>query len=219
MKNKLLKTFGVLLTVAVLVSCSSTRLLSSWAGQVPSDTMDKVLVISLLSKSDKTIQDNFEDAVVASLNAHGAKAFSAFDIYGPDALKNKDKEEIAKSIREGGYKGVLLITLLDKEQNEEYTPPTTTTYAVPAGPVFYDPWFNPYFSCYNYYFDQVTTPGYWTTTTNYVLEARLYYAQDEKDAIYIAKTVTSDPSDAQTMSSEFAKTIVSDMLDKGLLKK
>lgn len=219
MKNKIFTSIAVLLSAMLLASCSSTRLISSWAGTVPSNTMDKVLVFSLLSKSDNKLQDNFEDAIVANLNVHGAKSFSAFDIFGPDALKKQQKEDIAKAIRDGGYTGVLLITLLDKEQNEEYTPPTTTTYAVPTGPMFYDPWFHPYFTCYNYYFDQVTTPGYWTETTSYILEARLYNAQDENDAIYVAKTSTTDPSDAQTMSSEFAKTIVTDMKDKGLLKK
>ena len=51
------------------------------------------------------------------------------------------------------------------------------------------------------------------------MEARLFNAQDENDAIYIAKTVTTDPSDPQTMSAEFAKTVVKDMKDKGILKK
>ena len=126
MKNKIFTSIAVLLSAMLLASCSSTRLISSWAGTVPSNTMDKVLVFSLLSKSDNKLQDNFEDAIVANLNAHGAKSFSAFDIFGPDALKKQQKEDIAKAIRDGGYTGVLLITLLDKEQNEEYTPPTTT---------------------------------------------------------------------------------------------
>ena len=219
MKNKLLSSLVILSTAFLLASCSSTRLLSSWAGTVPSNTMDKILVFSLLSQKDNSLQDNFEDSIVASLNRNGAKAYSAYDIFGPDALKKKKGEELSKNIRENGFTGILLITLLDKEKNEDYTPPTTTTYAVPVGPVFYDPWFHPYFSCYNYYYDQVTTPGYWTETTSYILEARLYNAQDENDAIYIAKTSTTDPSDAHTMASEFAKTVVDDMRDKGLFKK
>lgn len=219
MRKNLTKILGVLLSLLLLVSCSSTRLLSSWAGDIPSNTMNKVLVFSLLQKKDNTYQDNFEDAIVKDLNYHGAQAYSAFDIFGPDALKKKNKEDIAKTIRDAGFTGVMLITLLDKEQSEEYVPPTTTTYAVPVGPVFHDPWFNPYFNCYSYYYDQVSTPGYWTTTTNYILEVRLYNAQDENDAIYIAKTSTRDPSDAQTMALEFGKIIADDMKAKGLLQK
>lgn len=219
MKNKILTSVAILLSAVLLASCSSTRLISSWSGTIAPNVMDKVIVFSLLSKSDNTIQDNFEDAIVANLRSHGANAVSAFDTFGPDALKKADKDKVAKFVRDGRYTGVLVITLLDKQKNEDYVPPTTTTVAVPAGPAFIDPWFHPYYACYNYYYDQVTTPGYWTETTSYVLEARLFNAQDENDAIYIAKTVTTDPSDPQTMSAEFAKTVVSDMKSKGILKK
>lgn len=210
------KTIVTIAAALVLVACSSTRIISSWVGTVPSNTMNKVLVFSLVNKSE--IQDSFEDAIVADLKRHHVNAESAFDVFGPDALKKKDKEQLAASIRKGGYTGIMLISLLDKEQSEDYTPPTTTTYAVPVGPVYYDPWFYPYYRCYNYYYDQVTTPGYWTTTTTYIIEARLYNATDENDAVYVGKTATQDPSDAYQMSVDFANSITNDMVSKKLIK-
>ncbi len=176
-------------------------------------------MFSLLGNKENNFQDVFEDAVVARLKAKKVDVYSAYDVYGPDALKKMDKEKLANDIRAKGFDGVMIITLLDREQDEEYVPPTTTTYAVPTGPAFYDPWFGPYYHYYNYYYDQVTTPGYWTETTHYILEARVFNAKDENDAVYIAKTDTKDPSDAVSMAGEFASTIVKDMASKGLFKR
>lgn len=219
MKNKFLKIAVACSVIAVLAACSSTRLLTSWVGELPKNTGGKLLVFSLLGNKGERFQDAFEDAVVARLKSKKVDVYSAYDVYGPDALKKMDKEKLANDIREKGFDGVMLITLLDKEQDEEYVPPTTTTYAVPTGPAFYDPWFGPYFHCYNYYYDQVTTPGYWKETDHYIMEARVFNAKDANDAVYIAKTDTTDPTDAVSMANEFASTIVKDMSKKGLFKK
>lgn len=219
MKRRLTYLAGLVATVVLLAACSTTQILSSWKGEVPANTTDKVLVFSLIAKSNAGIdyQDNFEDEVVLALKKAGVKAYSAYDTFGPSALKKMDKNELAKKINDGGYTGVLLLTFLDKDQHEEYVPPTTTTYAVPAGPVFYDPWFHPYYQCYNYYYDEVTTPGYWQTTTRYILEARLFNARDEKDAVYIGTTSTQDPDNTQQAATDFANTIIKDMKKKGVL--
>lgn len=219
MKTKFSYISGAIIAITLLVACSSTKLLSSWKGNIPENTTDKILVFSLIGKTaGGTYQDGFEDAVVLHLKSAGVNAYSAYDIFGPSALKKSNKEELAKKIREDKYTGVLLLVFKDKDQTDEYVPPTTTTYAVPTGPVFYDPWFHPYFSCYNYYYDQITTPGYWTTTTTYILEARLYYAMDENDAIYVATTATQDPSDVQSAAKEFARTIIKDMKVKEIIR-
>jgi len=220
MNKKLIYSAVALFATILLISCSSTKLLSSWKTDVPEGTTNKVLVFSLIGKKAANLefQDSFEDAVVKHLKSVGVDAYSAYDVFGPNALKQGDKEYLAKKIREDKYTGILLLTYLDKDQQDEYVPPTTTTYAVPTGPVYYDPWFHPYFNCYNYYYDQVTTPGYWTTTTTYILEARLFNAMDEKDAVYVGTTSTKDPSDAQTAAKEFANTIISDMKTKAIIK-
>lgn len=219
MKTRLTSIALTIAAVAVLASCSSTRIISSWKGNVPANTTDKVLVFSLIGKNanDIDFQDNFEDEVVVRLKNAGVEAYSAYDTFGPSALKKMDKNELAAKINKGGYTGVLLLSFLNKDQEENYTPPTTTVYAVPTGPAVYNPWFYPYYNCYNCYYDQVTTPGYWTTTTTYILEARLYNAQDENDAVYIGKTSTTNPEDAVQAAKDFASTIVTDMQDKGVI--
>ncbi|MCQ2350527.1 MAG: hypothetical protein MJ003_00955 [Paludibacteraceae bacterium] len=220
MKKTKFYSIGLIVTALLLAACSSTKLLSAWKGDVPAGTTDKMIVFSLIGKnSDIQVQGSFENAIVAKLKANGVDAYSAYSVFGPSALKNMDKETLAKQIREKKFTGALLVVFLDKDQQETYVPPTTTTYAVPTGPVFYDPWFHPYFSCYNYYYDHVTTPGYWETTTTYILETRLFNCQDEKDAVYVATTATTDPSDIDEAEKEIASAVVKDMKDKGLFQK
>ena len=69
---------------------------------------------------------------------------------------------------------------------------------------------------YNQAYQTVTTPGYYTTTVNYTVEADMFnYPQDS--LVYYAETMSYDPQNVYTMSVEVSKTIVKDMMDKRVL--
>lgn len=214
MKNKLFTALLTVATILVMSSCGSTNLLSSWSDSgMDERTTDKILVFSLLGKQDNKTQKDFEEAMVAQLSKNGINATSAYDLFGPYSLKDKDASYISQKITEAGYTGIMLVTLLDKNNTVSYVPGSTVAVPVP-GPC---PWWRPFYSCYNYYYGVVTTPGYFTTDTEYLVETRLYNTSDEKDAVYVAQTSTVDPANSQTMASELAATVVKDMKQKGII--
>lgn len=110
----------------------------------------------------------------------------------------------------------MIITLLDKKKETNYVPGSTYNVAVPIMPYGFG--FYHYYNCYGYYYDQVTTPGYYTTDTEYILEARIFNTQDAKDAIYIGKTSTMNPSDAESMAKDFSNTITHDLFNQGIIQ-
>lgn len=208
----------IALAAILFTACSNTKMLSSWRTEsLPNNTMDKVLIFSLLGiKGNNDVQDDFEDAIVSDLHRNGINAYSAYDIYGSAGLKSKSKETLAKEIHDGNYTGVMIITLLDKKKETNYVPGSTYNVAVPIMPYGFG--FYHYYNCYGYYYDQVTTPGYYTTDTEYILEARIFNTQDAKDAIYIGKTSTMNPSDAESMAKDFSNTITHDLFNQGIIQ-
>ncbi|MGL5919408.1 MAG: hypothetical protein ACRCZQ_02760, partial [Bacteroidales bacterium] len=62
------------------------------------------------------------------------------------------------------------------------------------------------------------TPGYYSTSTNYVLEADLYSVNDDDALIYSAQTKSYDPANSRDLGTSFAKSIVQEMKTRGLIK-
>lgn len=199
----------------LMTSCSSTSLVSSWLAPKTQDGfMDKVLVFSLMGNQDHAVQDEFEDAVVTELSRHDVDAVSAYDLFGPYGLKNKDAAYISEKVKEAGFTDIMLITLLDKTKYKTYTPGT----AVPVSG-WRGPWFNPFYGRYEFYYGVVTTPGYYTINTEYLIETTIYGVNAGDDVLYVAQTSTSDPVDSPTMADEVAKTVVHDLVKRGVVAK
>ena len=69
---------------------------------------------------------------------------------------------------------------------------------------------------YNNASNSVSTPGYYSTTTNYTIESDLFSIKNDS-LIYYAETKSYDPSDMNKMSLDISKDIISDMLKKGVI--
>jgi hypothetical protein len=69
---------------------------------------------------------------------------------------------------------------------------------------------------YNNASNSVSTPGYYSTTTNYTIESDLFSIRNDS-LIYYAETKSYDPSDMNKMSLDISKDIISDMLKKGVI--
>ena len=67
-------------------------------------------------------------------------------------------------------------------------------------------------------YDRVYNPGYYTTTTDYTLEADLYRTKGDK-LLYSAQAKSFDPGSASSLAGDFSKTLVQDMINKGVITK
>ena len=196
--------------IFTLASCSSTELLSSWKAENANlKQYNKVLVVGLTGNKDRSIRDNIESAMVNSLKANNVNAIAASESYGPKAFEKMSDDDVVSKVKSDGYDGIVILTLLDKEKEKYYTP----------GRVSY----TPYFSYYSRYwrswrtmYNRVYEPGYYTNTTNYVLEANLYNVTEDR-LEYSAQTRSFDPGNAATLASGFTKTVVTDMVKKGVI--
>ena len=201
---------AALMVMLTLASCSSTELLSSWKAENANlKQYNKVLVVGLTGNKDRSIRDNVESAMVNSLKANNVNAIAASESYGPKAFEKMTDADVVSKVKSDGYDGIVILTLLDKEKEKYYTP----------GRVSYTPYFtyySRYWRSWRTMYDRVYEPGYYTNTTNYVLEANLYNITEDR-LEYSAQTRSFDPGNASTLASGFTKTVVSDMVKKGVI--
>ena len=115
-----------------------------------------------------------------------------------------------RKLRSSGIDGILSVTLLDKEQEQNYVPNNTLYYPLV-------PRFSRFWGYYSYYYPRINDPGYYRTSTRYFLEANLYDAKTNK-LIYSAQSETFDPSSRESFAADYAKAIVANMKTKNLLK-
>lgn len=200
--------------VALLVatSCNNTKLLSSWkAPNASMDKYNKILVVGMTGGKDRELRQPIEDAVAKRLQAEGINGETSTQQYGPKSFRTMSEEQAVKMVNDNGYDGVMVIALLDKNQERNYTPgyTTSTPYAVIR---------NRWYGGYSVLYDRVYNPGYYNTTTDYVLEASFYKTKGDK-LIYSAQTKSFDPNSSADLAVDFSKTVVKDMFDKGVISK
>jgi len=205
-------TIFFLLVLFFISSCSSARLTSSWS--LPGATAHKykkVLVIGMTGAKDREIRESIENAVVKNLNLYGINAQTATRNYGPHTFQNMNDEEATKLVKDDGFDGVVILALLDKNKEEYYIPGyiTHTPYAIIR---------SRWASNFRVLYARVYTPGYYTISTDYELEASFYDA-NVNELQYSAQIKSYNPGSATTLSADFSKTIIDDMVRKCIIMK
>lgn len=203
--------FVWMVLLLVLAACSSsTKVISSWSIEPSSpETLKKVLVLGVMNNRED--RDQAELAMVRELNKAGVNAVTATSVFGPKQFRGLAEEEITKKLKGSGFTSVMIISLVDKEKERNYVP----------GQRYYSPriyGYSRYYRRYLYVYDEIYTPGYYTTSTNYILEADIYTVDVDDELIYSAQTRSYDPNSAKSLAESFAKSIVEELKVKRIIK-
>jgi hypothetical protein len=209
-----MKKILALILLITGVSCNNTQLISSWKAPAATKSMEKynkILVLGLTGNKDRELRETIENSVAKRLQDKGINVETSTRQYGPKSFRTLDEDAAVKMVNDNGFDGVVIITLLDKNQERSYTPGyvSSTPYAVVR---------NRWYGNYSVLYDRVYNPGYYSTTTNYTLEADLYRTKGDK-LLYSAQAKSFDPNSAADLAGGFSKTLVQDMIDKGVITK
>ncbi len=200
---------SLLAVVLLMASCTTTQIVSSWTmSNPPADVAKKMLVVGVMQ--DRGQRDNIEQAMVAELNKAGISSASAMTLFGPNGFQGLKEEQINEKLKNSGYSSVMIVSLVDKKREASFSPGYYYSAPYPVG-------YSLYYRRYMYAYDYMYTPGYFSVSTNYVLQADLYTATPDQ-LVYSAQTQTYDPENAQDLATSFAKAIVTDMKTKKLIQ-
>lgn len=204
MKKILLLAIPALL---LLAGCSTSRVTTSWVSKdanLSRTSLNKILVMGLLSNKNRSSNVSMENHLVQELRSRGFNAVTSTDTYGPRAFDKMNEEQALSQMNQNGIDGVITITMIDKNKKQQYV----NNY-----------WGGPYswWGYYSYWYPFAWGPtGYVRNYSSYTFETNLYDLKRSKQMIYSAHSETSDPSSAASLGKDYAKSIVDDLMKKGL---
>lgn len=204
MKN--LVKLSLLITVYLILSCSSTQIVSSWKDtttQIFPGDWKKVLVIALLR--NETSRRRAEDEMVKYLNGKGIASY----LYLGEDFNLTDNESLRNKIRHDDFDVAITIRLIDVDKETVYTPEQYYLY-----PVYYHNYSHYYYRTWRIYI----TPGYYTISKKFIVETIIYSISENK-IIWSGITETFNPRGVEKMTNEIAFAIHKQMLKEGFVKK
>jgi len=196
----------------LLIACNSAHIISSWKAEgANADKYDKILIIGMAGSRDTELRENIESSMVKRLQEKGLNAVTSWQQYGAKTFDKMSEEEAAKMVKSDGFDAVMEIALLDKDKEKNYVPGTVSysPYAVAR---------SHWYPGYRVFYNRIYTPGYFTTTTNYTLEANFY--STKADILeYTATAKSYSPGSESALAGDFSKTVVEDMIKQGIITK
>ncbi|MFN8252757.1 MAG: hypothetical protein U0V75_12870 [Ferruginibacter sp.] len=212
MKRTVFSAVIITASILLLASCNSTRLTSAWkAPEAGTAHFNKILVIGITGNKERELRTAIENALVKQLSSQGVTAASSMEQFGPKSFRSLNEEQAVKMVNDNGFDGVIVVALLDKKKDRNYTPGyvTSTPYTVIR---------NRWHGNYSVLYDRVYTPGYYSTTTDYTLEASFYKTRGDK-LLYSAEAKSFDPNSPKDLAGDFSKKLVKDMMQKDVIRK
>lgn len=208
-----MKTFVfALLSISILMGCSSTRITHSWqANDVTKKEYKKIIVLALLKNNDREFREKMEGHIVGDLIDLGYNAVASINEFGPQTFEGLKEEEAVTKLQNSGADAVITVVLLDKERERKYIP----------GRVIYSPYsiyYRRFGGYYNTMSNRVFARGYYAEQTNYFWESN-FYEMDNKELLYSIQTKSFDPASASELAHEYGRLIVKDMVKHGVLVK
>ena len=200
-----------------LWSCSTTMKYTWTKENFEGKKFEKILVLTI-SKNLKS-RTLFENKVVELLADEGITATNALNVFTPvEDMSKLTEAEIENRIKNGGYDGILVTSLIDINTRDVRVNNTTPYYPYMYGGYYGYGYRSFIYSNYNYMY---SIDSYREEKT-FVLETRLYDVNepDNKEAIvWSGQSELVDPSGAESASNSYSGKLVKTLMDSGTIQK
>jgi hypothetical protein len=199
--------FLVLIVATVMfMGCGgSVSLKHVWSDPAHSgQPLNNFLVVGLAQR--RQVRSQFEFQLQHELKSRGVGAKASVDGLPPDV--KLDKETFQQYFGGENIDAVLVTGLISADTTDLYTP--GISYATNAG--YYRTW-DGYVATV---WDVHQQPGYWTESTEYVLESNLYDVATAR-LIWRGISKTVDPENVSVIIVDLSKTLVDQLAKDGLI--
>lgn len=226
----IIQLFLVLVTAAILQSCSSTvSVIDSWKAETSVvDNFKGRNVLVIARTADNYARIAVENQFTKELSARGIKATSSFTRM-PMLNQNREMTEerltLIRTILESeGYDGIIILAVKDKSQVTR-----TTSSGIYVGATYNNYYPGYYGGFYNYYSYPYAYGGYYSsfggyipvststrTYSNYVLETVAYNlnASENDQLVAVVTTKVDDPRDLDKTAEKYVTSIFKSLENK-----
>ncbi|MCE2611574.1 hypothetical protein LVD13_01230 [Flavobacteriaceae bacterium D16] len=208
---KKLRLVALLSIPLLLFSCGAT-MKHTWSKEgFSGKKFEKILVIG--ASRNLASRTTFENTTVQRLAENGIKAENSLSVIPPvQDLNEISEERIVKAVKDGGYDGVIVASLLDINTKDVVQSGTPVYGPMYAGRGYYGYGYGRYvYRSYNYMY----TPDYYREQKTFVVETRLFDANAEsveQALVWSGQSNITDPSSFETGAASYAKTLVKSLL-------
>ena len=201
----ILRILNISLTMLIISSCASTKIVESWkepGKQITMDKLKKVLVVAMFK--DETSNRKAEDQMVKFLKDKGIQSYNYLN-------KNFDKskvETIQNKIKKDGFDAAVTMRLIDVDKETIYQRNGVNRFP------------NNYRDFSSYYYESAISyynPDNYITTKTYTIETNIYSITENK-IIWSALTETSDPKGVNKMTEDVTQAVYKQMIKDRLIK-
>ena len=187
---------------ALLTSCSSTKVVQSWAN--PELSPPKRVMIFGVTK-EEVLRRSYEDQLSQALTSEGLSAIPSYKVLPSEGEVEKDK--LTEAVHKAGADAVFITRLVRVAKRLDTVPVPAPVWGPPFGP-----WggYYPYWP--NYYYD-----SYRIVEREFAfIESNLYKA-DSSTLLMSIMTRTEDPSYSDRKVQEVVRLVVKEFRKNGLL--
>ena len=225
------KLFAILLTIILffsIISCKpgfSIRTTTLWVNKekLPPERIKSIFIIAFTDNLD--VRANLEKDLAAAAQKRGLKAYKSLDVVGPVEIKAMApvKDVFIKKLQDLGCEAVLTTALVHATSETKYTPSSSMTYSpysygTYAGYGGFAPYgaYGGFGGYYGYAVSTMTTPGYYTTTSKYFVEAKVFDLKTDETLLSM-QTKVENPETIEKASKAYTDLFVEEI--KELRKK
>ncbi|WP_430965350.1 hypothetical protein [Spongiimicrobium sp. 2-473A-2-J] len=211
-KTRPLVFCGVLLLL-ILVGCAPAKMSSSWTKKdYTKREYAKIAVVGI--GKNLAARNTFEKDAVSLLRDQGVNAVAGTLLFPPGGTKEiRTATDYIKIITDNRLDGVLTMALVDSNERDRYQPGETRY--IPS-----------YYRVGKYIvrrYAAYETPGYYSKTKSYLIEAILYDVKGElfegkETMVWTGQSSLVDPSSMESASKSFTKRLVNQLITDGILK-
>lgn len=199
---RLIYSAGALLALLGLVSCASRSSLSSWYDQnYRTDGFNNICVLA--RHDDLALRQEVENGIVEKLTQQGIRAIPSLSVISPS--DKRLREQLESTFDSLGVDAILIVRGTGQEDVEEFVP-ETTYYKV------YDDIFN------TEIVERTTEGGYWANAGVVYFTKTSLFANNSDKLVWEARSQTAYDGNIKASVGAFAKEIVNDLVEVGLLR-
>ena len=198
-----MKSLWCLLTMILLLNCSSTKLVDSWVDEESVHfTPKKVLVVGITD--DLTARKIFEGQLTSALQSRNVHAVQSFEVFETTFISIKQTEDnIQKEVErlaKDGFDAILISAVKGVNQKTVYSADTYRT----------DHYWRRFGRYYYLYQDVYFDPGYYEKYNIYNIEASLFDLKnnEDKSLVWVASYNIVDPKSINTTVKGYVKAII-----------
>lgn len=198
-----MKRLWGLLTMVLLLNCSSTKLVDSWVAQESVNfTPKKVLVLGITD--NLTARKIFEAELMKELKIRNIEAVESFSVFKTTFTSTKQTEDsIEKEVErlsQNGFDAILISTVKGVNQKTVYSADIYRT----------DYYWRRFGRYYYFYQDVYFDPGYYEKYNIYNVEASLFDLKNHEDKalVWVASYNIIDPKSINTTVKDYVNAII-----------